>query len=138
MIKDGSSVKMHYTLTVDGEVVDSSQGGEPLAYVQGQGQIIPGLERQLEGLKPGDTRSAEVAPADGYGETDPERVQKVPKANFREPDQLQAGVMVSGQTDQGTFQARVAEVGEETVTLDFNHPLAGKTLSFQVEIVEVG
>jgi FKBP-type peptidyl-prolyl cis-trans isomerase SlyD len=129
---------MHYTLTVDGEVVDSSQGGEPLAYVQGQGQIIPGLERQLEGLEVGDTKSAEVAPADGYGEADPERIQAVPKSNFREPDQLEAGIMVSGQTEQGTFQARVAEVGDETVTLDFNHPLAGKTLSFQVEIVEVG
>lgn len=138
MIKSGSQVKIHYTLTVDGETVDSSRGNDPLAYTHGQGQIIPGLEEQIEGLAPGDTKEAVVAPEEGYGMPDPDGVQEVPKSAFNEPDSLGVGDVVSGQAGDRPIQARISEVRSETIVVDLNHPLAGKTLHFSVEIVEVG
>ena len=138
MIKNGSKVRIHYTLTVDGEEVDTSRGGEPLSYVHGEGEIIPGLEEALTGLSGGDTKEVHVPPEKGYGEHDPDGVHEVPKDAFQTPEQLDVGGTVSGRTGDGrTFQARVAGIGSETVTLDLNHPLAGKTLAFQVEVVDV-
>lgn len=137
MIQNGSHVTFHYTLTVDGEVIDSSAGREPLSYVHGQGQIIPGLEEQLAGLESGQKVSVTVEPEKAYGPSHPEAIQQVPRAAFRDPDQLRPGDMVSGQMQGQQFQARVTEVGQEFITLDLNHPLAGKTLHFDVEILEV-
>lgn len=137
MIQQDSQVKIHYTLTVDEELVDSSSGREPLQYVHGQGQIIPGLEEQLEGLNEGDRKEVAVGPDKGYGPRRPEAVQKVPKEAFKEVDELKVGDVVSGQLGEQPFQAQVMEVGTEEVTLDLNHPLAGKTLHFAVEVVSV-
>ncbi len=138
MIQDGSRVKLHYTLTVDGETIDSSEGKEPLEYEHNRGQIIPGLEAQLAGLNPGDRKEVVVEPAQGYGERDPEAVQEVPKAAFADGvEDLEPGVVVSGQSGDNVFRATVVAVKEETVELDFNHPLAGKTLHFNVEVVSV-
>lgn len=138
MIEKGSKVQFHYTLTVNGEQVESSKGGEPHSYVHGEGQIIPGLEEALAGLTPGDTKSFQLPPAKAYGEHDPSAVQQVPKTAFQEPDQLAVGTQVNGRTGDGqAFQARVAEIGGDTITLDMNHPLAGKTLDFEVELVGV-
>lgn len=131
-------VTLHYTLTVDGEEVDSSRGGQPLQYEHGSGQIIPGLEEHLEGKSAGHTGVHEVAPEKAYGLPDPEARQVVPREAFRDPDMLEDGMMVSGRDDDGqAFDAKVTEVTAETVTLDFNHPLAGKMLVFDVEIVSV-
>lgn len=138
MIKDKSTVKFHYTLTVDGEKVDSSRGREPLTYVHGEGQIVPGLERELEGLTPGDSKTVEVAPDDGYGPHRAEGMHEVPKEAFSDASELKPGDRVSGQAQGQAFEARVTAVGEDTISLDLNHPLAGKTLEFEVEIVEVG
>lgn len=138
MIKSGSEVKLHYTLHVDEKLVESSQGGEPLSYIHGQKQIIPGLEAQLEGLSAGEKKEVTVTPEQAYGERTDEAIRQVPKSAFQAPDQLNVGDMVSGEVGGNPFQARVADVGSEDVTLDLNHPLAGKTLAFEIEVVEVG
>jgi FKBP-type peptidyl-prolyl cis-trans isomerase 2 len=137
MIKKGSTVKIHYTLSVDGVILDSSPEGDPLSYVQGAGQIIPGLEEQLEGLKAGDKKEVMVSPDKGYGPTDPNALQKVPLAAFDNAQTLKIGDIVSGQLGEQAFNAIVAQISPEEITLDFNHPLAGKTLRFAVEVVEV-
>jgi len=137
MIKKGSAVKLHYTLSVDGVILDSSPEGDPLAFVQGSGQIIPGLEKQLEGLKAGDKKEVTVGPDEGYGPVDPNALQKVPRAAFENAPGLKVGDIVSGQLGEQTFNAIVAQISPEEITLDFNHPLAGKTLRFAVEVVEV-
>lgn len=137
MIRNGDTVKIHYTLRVDGDVVDSSSGREPLSYVQGSGQIIPGLEEQLQGLKSGDKKSVQVPAEKGYGVHDPAAVQKVPKASFANAEQVHVGEVVQGRSGNDVFQATVTGVSESDVTLDLNHPLAGKTLAFDVEVVDV-
>ncbi|MFH2205045.1 MAG: peptidylprolyl isomerase [Elusimicrobiota bacterium] len=137
MIEAGSKIKMHYSLTVDGAVVDSSQGKAPLEFAQGSGMIIPGLDKELMGLQPGDKKKVTVAPKDGYGEHRPDGIQKVPKKNFADAGKLQVGAIVGSQVQGKGFQARIVEIGANDVTLDFNHPLAGKTLNFDIEIVAV-
>jgi FKBP-type peptidyl-prolyl cis-trans isomerase SlyD len=137
MIKQGSQVKLHYTLTVDGEVLDSSRDREPHAYVHGAGQMMPGLEEQLEGMVVGDKKSATVAPEKAYGPHQSDAVHQVPKSAFSDPTSLEAGGRVSGEASGQEFQATITEVGDDDVTLDLNHPLAGKTLEFELEIVDV-
>ena len=138
MIKEGSEVKLHYTLTVDDQVVDSSrERGEPISYVHGQGQIVPGLEEHLEGMDAGDKKTAQVPPEKAYGPRRDDAMQSVPKTSFQDVDKLKKGDVVTGQAQGQPFQAMVAEVGDEDITLDLNHPLAGKTLQFDVEILEI-
>jgi FKBP-type peptidyl-prolyl cis-trans isomerase SlyD len=137
VIQDGSQVSIHYTLTVDGEVVDSSAGKDPLTYVQGQGQIIPGLEEEIGDMKPGDKKDVTVSPEKGYGESDPRGFQTVPKEMFKDAGSINVGDHAQGQIEGRPFRARITEITEEQVTLDLNHPLAGKTLHFAVEVVDV-
>ena len=136
-IKNGSKVSIGYKLTVDGQVIDQSQAGQPLVYVQGSKQIIPGLENELTGLKKGDKKSVTVSPENGYGTKNNALLHKVPKSAFGETKDLKAGELVSGKVNNQEFQAVVAEVGADYIMLDLNHPLAGKTLNFDVEIVDV-
>ncbi|GIW39429.1 MAG: peptidyl-prolyl cis-trans isomerase [Candidatus Binatia bacterium] len=138
MIEEGSRVRIHYTLSVDGEIIESSVGQEPFEYIHGTGQIVPGLEEQLAGLEPGDKKEIDVPPEKGYGEFDRSAVQRVPRAAFRDPEELEVGDVVTGEIRGQRFQATVAEVGPEEITLDLNHPLAGKTLHFSIEVVSVG
>ncbi len=128
---------MHYTLTVDGKIVDSSVGKSPLLYTQGAKQIIPGLEEKLAGLKAGDKTQVRVSPEKGYGKMNPEAVQRVPRAALKDIKGLKVGSVVTGQSGNRPVQAKVRAIAKETVTLDMNHPLAGKTLNFDVEIVAV-
>lgn len=138
MIAQGSKVKIHYTLTVDDEVIDSSEGHEPLEYVHGTGEIVPGLENALAGLRAGDKRVVVVAPEQGYGEANPDAVQEIELEAFEDDEGLEVGAIISVETDDGhSFDAIVAEISESTVTLDLNHPLAGKTLHFDVVVVAV-
>lgn len=138
MIQDGSKVDIHYTLTVEDEVVDTSRGGEPLSYVQGEGRILPALEARIEAMSEGERAVIVLAPDEAYGERDPDAMQQVPLAAFSGGRTIEVGDVVEGRTDDGEeFQAMVAAVAEEEVTLDFNHPLAGKTLQFDVEVVTV-
>ena len=137
MIKKESKVTLNYKLTVDGEVVDSSEGKDPFTYNHGEGEIVPGLEEALEGMKEGEKKSISVPPEKGYGEANPDAMQKVPRAAFQGGGELAVGEMVLGQAGGHEFQAKIVALDDEEVTLDLNHPLAGKTLEFQVEIMAV-
>ena len=138
MISKGKTVKMDYVLTVEGNKMDSSEGAGPLEYVQGEGKIIPGLERELEGLIIGDKKSVTVSADDGYGQIRSDAFQEVPKADFPPDIPLKAGAMISvGGPEGQTFPTMISEVKEEVVVLDFNHPLAGKELKFDVTIVDI-
>ena len=137
-IQDGMTVQLDYTLTVDGAVVDSSQGRGPISYVQGHKQIVAGLERQLAGLHIGDARDVIVKPEDGYGQIDPKAFAEVPKTQLP-PDVVPAvGLVLHGKSQDGhPFRATVSKVDKDNVTLDLNHPLAGKTLHFAVKVVNI-
>lgn len=137
MIASGSKVKIHYTLKVDGDIVDSSTGRDPLEYQQGQGMLVPGVEAGLEGAKPGDKKSLTISAKDGYGESDPEMIITAPREAFAAMPDLKVGATVRASGPDGEFRAIVQEVAETVVKLDLNHPLAGKTLAFEIEVVAV-
>jgi FKBP-type peptidyl-prolyl cis-trans isomerase SlyD len=132
-------VLIHYTLTNEkGEVLDSSSGGEPLAYLHGQGNIIPGLEKALEGKQAGDKLDVKVAPAEGYGERDDKLVQQVPRRAFSGAQDVKPGMQFHAQTSGGHARVvTVTRVAGDMVTVDGNHPLAGEHLNFAVEVTEV-
>jgi FKBP-type peptidyl-prolyl cis-trans isomerase SlyD len=137
MIDDGSTVKFHYTLTVDGETIESSRDGDPLSYVHGKGEIVPGLEEQLLGKSAGDTLELNIPADKGYGPPDPQAIQTVPRSAFGDPEKLKVGDIVAGEAAGQQIRARIAEIGSENITIDLNHPLAGKALHFSIEVVEV-
>jgi FKBP-type peptidyl-prolyl cis-trans isomerase SlyD len=131
-------VTIHYTLKDDhGAVLDSSAGGEPLAYIQGHGNLVSGLEKALEGKQDGNTLSVSVAPADGYGIRQETLVQRVPKRTLQGLGELKKGVQFQARTDDGMRLFTVTAVIGDMVTLDGNHPLADQTLHFDVEVVGV-
>lgn len=131
-------VTIHYTLTNDaGETLDSSSGGDPLAYLQGNGNLIPGLENALEGKSAGDKLSVKIAPGDGYGEYDKGLVQQVPRRSFKGIANVEVGMQFQVQSNQGPRSVTVTHVVGDMVTVDGNHPLAGQNLNFDVEITEV-
>ncbi len=137
-ISDGQIVTIEYTLTLeDKKVIDSNVGGPPLDFTQGSHQIIPGLETALEGMKVGESKQVTVAPEQGYGPINPKAVQevqidKIPK------EARKVGSQLSAKDDQGRMvHPRVVEVKEMVVLLDFNHPLAGKELFFDVKILDI-
>lgn len=138
-IADQRVVYMHYTLTnTKGEVLDSSQGNEPLAYLHGAGNIIPGLEKALIGKQTGDKLQVTVAPGEGYGEHDPNLIQQVPRRAFQGIKDIQPGMSFQAQGEGGApMRVVVTRVAGDMVTVDGNHPLAGETLNFDVEITEV-
>jgi FKBP-type peptidyl-prolyl cis-trans isomerase SlyD len=131
---------MHYTLTLDdGQIVDSSIEGDPLQFLQGFGQIIPGLEKELYGMVIGDMKKVTVTAVDGYGDLDPDAYQIVPRSLFPEDLALEEGMGLR-MRDQNTGQlieTYVAEIRAEEVLLDFNHPLAGEELTFDVKIADI-
>ena len=134
-VENGMTVQLEYTLTVDGQVVDSSEGREPLSYVQGSGQIIPGLERQLNGMHAGESKSVTVTPEEGYGAVDPKAVVTVRKDQLPPDLAPEVGMMLRGTSRDGQpFRARIQQIAGDDVTLDLNHPLAGKTLEFKVTV----
>lgn len=131
-------VSIHYTLTnAAGEVLDSSRGSDPLAYLHGSGNIIPGLESALLGKQAGNKLTVRVEPAQGYGERDEHLVQQVPRRAFQGIDQIQPGMSFQAQSSQGPMRVVVTAVAGDMVTVDGNHPLAGEHLTFDVEITEV-
>lgn len=129
---------IHYTLTDDeGTTIDSSAGGEPLAYIHGNGNLIPGLERELEGKSEGDKLDVKIAPADGYGEFDKNLIQRVPRRALKGIGNLHVGMQLHAQSERGTRAVTVTQLVGDMVTLDGNHPLAGKNLNFKVEVMGV-
>ena len=138
VVANGKTVSFDYTLTVDGAVVESSQGKKPLQYVHGQGKIIPGLEKQLAGLKVGDEKKIVVPVDQAYGQINPKAVQEVQKSSIPADIKLTVGTMLQMSDPSGNnFPAKVKEIKDKTVVMDFNHPLAGKELTFQVKIVDI-
>ncbi|MFZ5561045.1 MAG: FKBP-type peptidyl-prolyl cis-trans isomerase [Pseudomonadota bacterium] len=129
---------IEYTLTDDqGTVIDSSVGGEPLSYLHGAGNIVPGLEDALAGKKVGDSFKVSIPPAEGYGEKNDALLQVVPRSMFHGVDQVEAGMQFHAQTDYGMQVITVTQVEGDNVTVDGNHPLAGQTLNFDVKVLEV-
>ena len=139
LIGDKSVVSMHYKLTdSSGDVLDSSEGGEPLTYLHGAGTIIPGLENALVGKVAGDSLQVEIPPADGYGEIQQELMQVVPREAFQGVEQLEPGMAFQAQGQDGSSrQIVVREINGDDITVDGNHPLAGVDLHFDVQVVEV-
>lgn len=135
----GTVVAVDYTLHLgDGKVVDQSAPGEPLHYLHGGGQIVPGLEKELEGLSAGDSRQVVVTPKEGYGTHDPRGVQEVPKSAFPDGQAVEAGMQFVAQGEDGEHvPVSIREVKGDKVVIDMNHPLAGKTLHFAITVREV-
>lgn len=138
VIESGTTVEITYTLKDEaGDVLDSNEGQAPLRYVHGRREIVPGLERALDGLRAGDERQVTVAAADAYGPVDPAAVAEVPRQTVPAEALVPGTPLVARRQDGATRPVRVKEVRESTVVLDLNHPLAGKTLHFDVRIVDV-
>lgn len=136
-VTDDMVVSLDYTLRLDDDqVIDSSEGRNPLEFIQGQGHIIPGLERELYGMEVGDEKTVTVAPGEGYGERDDSQIQIVGRDAFQPGAELTPGLGVQMQDPQSgqVFQGTISQVNDENVVIDFNHPLAGETLHFDVSI----
>lgn len=138
-IAKNSVVTINYTLTdEEGKVLDTSTDRGPLSYIQGMGNIIPGLESSLDGRSTGDKFKVSVDPADAYGERDEKHVVKVARGRFEGVDTLEVGMQFRAEGGSGGSQiVTVTAIGDDTVTIDANHPLAGKTLNFDVEVIKV-
>ena len=136
-IQNNSAVSFHYKLTDDDGInIDSSEGKEPLGYLHGAGNIIPGLEKAMEGKKSGDVMIVTIKPKDAYGERQEKMVQQIPRASFQAED-IKVGMRFEATTPNGAVSVVVTGLTEETVTVDGNHALAGKTLTFDIRITEV-
>lgn len=137
-VADDVVVSIDYTLTVDGEVVDSTEGDDPLQFLQGHQNIIPGLEKALAGMKIGESKKVVVDPKEAYGEVDPENVIEVPRDEFPDEIPLEPGIELEVKNADGEeLSATIIAITGDTVKLDFNHPLAGKKLTFEVEVVDL-
>ena len=138
VVEAGSTVGIEYTLTLeDGTKVDSNVGGEAMLVEQGSGQIIPGLDKELIGMKVNEVKQVTVTPEQGYGQIDPAAFTEVPVSELPE-DARTPGMMLMARDDQGrTRRLLVQKIEGDKATLDFNHPLAGKTLIFDIKILEV-
>jgi len=133
-IENGRKVSFDYTLNVDGEELDSSKDRGPLEYTHGDDSIIKGLSRQIEGLHAGEEKDVVVLPEEGYGKVDPSALMEVSKSQLPVDVDLKVGLQLQVKSPQGDVIVKVREVKEQTVIVDFNHPLAGKTLNFHVKI----
>jgi len=137
-VQEDVVVSMDYTLHVEGELIDSSEETGPIQFIQGNGEIIRGLEREIMGMKKDETRDVTVIPEDGYGAVDPDAVIDVPRSEFPPSIPLDPGTDLQVRDNEGhTMDARIVEVSGEVVKLDFNHPLAGKELNFHVTVTDL-
>ena len=137
-ITSGSVVVFDYTLTDDDkDIIDSSVGSEPLAYIQGEGQIVPGLEKAMEGKKAGDSFKISIAPEEAYGLHDPENISVVPADQIEGGEELEEGMQLHTEGEFGEQTVMITKIVGNEVTIDGNHPLAGMTLHFDIKIREV-
>lgn len=136
VVQDGQVVSIEYTLKVGDQVLDTSAEAGPLEFLQGRGNIVPGLEREMYGMKIGDSRKVVVSPKDGYGEFDGEAFMDVPRADFPAEIPLEHGIELHVTDEDGkNTMAYIDSVGDQSIRLDFNHPLAGAELHFDVKVV---
>ena len=139
-IKNGQKVNIHYVGTLkDGTEFDSSRArGNPLSFTVGSGQILPAFEKAVQQMTIGETKSFSLKPEEAYGDIMPEAIQPVPRASFAPEVNLKVGEMVSGQAPDGKpIQATIESIDEDVVMLDFNHPLAGKDINFDIELLSI-
>lgn len=137
-IAERTVASFHYTLTDEaGRVIDSSSGHGPLTYLHGAGNIVPGLEKAMLGRSVGDAFDVVVAPEEGYGEPNEMLVQVVPRAAFQGVDELAVGMEFQAHTPQGPMSVAIAKIEGDEITVDGNHPLAGRTLHFAIEVTDV-
>lgn len=138
-VKNGDTVRIHYTGTLtDGSVFDSSEGREPLEFTVGTGQVIKGMDAGLPGMKVGDKKRLEIPALEAYGPLNPEARQAIPREGIPDEIPLEVGIQLQMQSPEGhVLPVTVVEVTEATVTLDANHPLAGKDLNFDIELVSI-
>jgi peptidylprolyl isomerase len=137
--KSGDTVRIHYTGTLDdGTEFDSSAGREPLEFALGGGQVIPGFDSAVDGMTVGESKSVTIEPAEAYGERHDQLVQEVPKSALPQEIEPAVGMQLQSQSPEGqVMNLVITEVAEETITVDGNHPLAGKALTFAIELVEI-
>jgi FKBP-type peptidyl-prolyl cis-trans isomerase SlyD len=134
-VQDNLVVTLDYTLVADEEILESTDDGEPIVFIQGIGQVIPGLESALYGMKVGEKKTVVIEPEEAYGDYDPESLEIAKKEEFSEEIPLDVGTFLDLRDDEeNVLSAQVIEEDEDTVTLDFNHPLAGKTLTFEITL----
>ena len=139
-VKDGDKIKVEYTGTLeDGTVFDSSDThNEPLEFEVGGGQIIKGFDDAVKGMEKGDEKDIKLLPADAYGDPNPQMVQKVPKDQLPKEGEVKVGMTLGMSLPNGQqIPARVTDIGDKEVTIDINHPLAGKTLNFKIKVVDI-
>ncbi|MFL2958570.1 MAG: peptidylprolyl isomerase [Candidatus Thalassarchaeaceae archaeon] len=137
-IEQNTIVSVHYTGTfTDGEVFDSSEGRDPLTFLVGHGQMITGFEQEMLGAEVGEKREFTLTPDRAYGERTDAAIQEVPRDQFPEGMAIEVGMVLGAQSEQGPVQFSVASIDDEVVTVDFNHQMAGMTLNFSVEVVDV-
>ena len=135
-IKKNTVVAIDYTLTdKNGEIMDSSKGGEPLSYIHGNGNLIPGLEKELEGKEPGDSFKVSISPEEGYGVRDEKHVQVLSRDAFKEVESLEVGMQFQVRHEEGNQIITIIDIDGDKVTIDGNHPLAGETLNFDITVV---
>lgn len=137
MIQDGKRVKFNYTLHAEGKLVDSSKG-KSFEYVHGEDKILPGLKEQLEGLKTGEEKNIVLTPENAYGQEDPQAIKEVPRDNLPENVTPELGLTLQMNTATGQkIQGVISGIKDDSIIVDFNHPLAGKTLTFAIKIMEI-
>ena len=137
--KSGDTVRIHYTGTLaDGSTFDSSVGRDPLEFTLGSGQVVPGFDKAVDGMSVGEEKTTVIAPADAYGESHEGNVQAFPRDKFPDDIPLEIGTQLQmSMPDGNPIMLTISEVGEDEVKLDANHPLAGKELTFKIELVEI-
>jgi len=138
MVTEGKLIKVSYTLKVNGDVIDSTNEGEPFEFRVGSSQVIPGFEKALIGMKAGEKKLFEVTPDEGYGQENPEGIHEVSKDELPPDIKPEVGMTLYAREPNGqTIPVRISEVKEDAVVVNFNHPLAGKNLNYEVEIIEI-
>ncbi len=137
--KEGREVQVHYKGTFDdGTVFDSSyERGESIGFTVGAGEMIPGFDKAVKGMKIGETKKVTIEPSDAYGEHNPDGVQAVPKESFPEDFQFEKGLVIEGNVEDQPVRGVINEVRDDFVVVDFNHPMAGRSLNFDIELMEV-
>ena len=137
--KAGDTVKIHYTGTLDdGSRFDSSEGRDPLEFTLGSGQVIPGFDKAVEGMAVGDTKKVNISPEDAYGPRHEQMIQEVPREALPDDLEPEVGMGLQAQRPDGAMlDLTITAVGEESITVDGNHPLAGQALNFELELVDI-
>lgn len=137
-IEDGKEITLAYTLSVDGTLLETADAKTPFVYIHGKNQIVPGLEKNLTGLGIGDRKTVKVPPEEGYGPKDPKALQEVLKENLPPDVSPTVGTFLEARNREGDERlVKIVEVKEKSVVIDFNHPLAGKELEFQIEVLKI-